>query len=467
MKQITVKKYLFLIVLCVASNIYAQNTIGGVKTSVPESEVKRQSAFLNAEKERLLGRWDKALEAYKTFLFENDTYDAAWYGLSRTYAATKDMVNAFDAIAKAIAIAPDNQWYLLYQADLFEKAGRMKDALETYETLVKRFPETPEFYEKLAYLYVLNEDPKRGLKALDKLEKLRGIHEDNIAKKHLIYVGLGDNKKAAREYQKLVDAYPNNVRYRYQLADFYERTGDQKNAQKTWEEIAQRFPDDPLAKISMAEQQGGSDAQYLASIRPVFADPKVSIDSKIKELMPFLSKMEAGKDPALNQNLLALGALLEQAHPDDAKAWSISGDMLYLNNQGDKALEKYRRCIKLNPGVFPVWDNMLSILRDQKDYTGAERVANQALDVFPNQPKIYLHYAAAAVALKHYDVAINNLNQAQLMAGNNPLLLAEIFELGGDAQLGKNNKEKAKEMWKEAFDISKNPAIQEKIDRLQ
>jgi len=463
----TVKKYLPLIMLCVSAYANAQNTIGGVKTTVPESEVKKQSAFLNAEKERLLGHWDKAVEAYKAFLFENPDVDAAWYGLSRTYATTKDMVNAFDAIGKAIALAPGNQWYLLYQADLFEKNGRNKDAMETYETIIKRFPETPEFYEKLAYLAVLNEDPKRGLKALDKLEKITGTHPNNTAKKHLIYVGMGDNKKAAEEFRKLADTYPANEKYRYQLADFYERIGDQKNAIKTWEDIALRFPGDPIAKLALAQQPGGTDIQYLNAIRTVFADPKVSIDSKIKELMPFLSKIEGGKDPAITENLLTLGALLEQAHPDDPKAWSASGDMLYLSGHNPEALEKYRQCIKLSPGVFSVWDNMLNILRDQKNYAETEKEAEKALDYFPNQPKAYLHYAAAAIAMRHFDAAIPPLNQAQIMAGKDALLLAEIFELQGDAQLGKGDRSKAKDLWMKAFDISKNPAIQEKINRLQ
>jgi tetratricopeptide (TPR) repeat protein len=462
-----VKKYFFFLLICVSTFTNAQNTIGGVKTTVPESEVKKQSAFLEAEKERLLGHWDKAVEAYKTFLFDNPDVDAAWYGLSRTYTAQKDMVNAFDAISKAVALSPDNQWYLLYQAELYENNGRNRDAVETYETLIKRFPQTPEFYQKLAYLAVLNEDPKRGLKALDKLEKIIGIHQDNIAKKHLIYVGLGDNKRAAEEYLKLADAYPSNEKYRYQLADFYERIGDQKNAIKTWEDIARRFPGDPIAKLALAQQPGGTDIQYLNSIRPVFADPKVSIDSKIKELMPFLSKIEGGKDPALAENLLALGALLEQAHPDDPKAWSVSGDLLYLNNQNTEALEKYRQCLKLNPGVFSVWDNMLNILRLQKNYAETEKEAEKALDYFPNQPKAYLHYAAAAIAMRHFDAAIPPLNQAQIMAGKDALLLAEIFELQGDAQLGKGDKNKAKDLWLKAFDISKNPAIQEKINRLQ
>jgi tetratricopeptide (TPR) repeat protein len=281
-------------------------------------------------------------------------------------------------------------------------------------------------------------------------------------------VGLGDNKKAAEEYRKLAEAYPKTVRYRYQLADFYERLGDKVNARKTWEDVAQKFPDDPMARLALAEQQSaGSDAQYLLSIRPLFEDPKVPIDSKVKELVPFLNKMAAGKDAALNQNMLELGALLEKTHPEEAKAWSISGDMLYLSNRNAEALERYRRCIKLNAGVFSVWDNSLSILLEQKKYTETEQMAEQALDAFPNQPKAYLHYAEAANALGHYDDAINQLNQAQLMTGNNSALKAEIFDLSGDAFLGKGDKAKAKDQWMKAFELSKNPTIQDKINRVQ
>jgi tetratricopeptide (TPR) repeat protein len=464
----TMNKILFsVLALSISTAMLGQNTIGGIKTSVPESEVKRQSAFLTAERERILAHWDKALEAYKTFLFENPEYDAAWYGLSRTYAATNDLVNALDAIAKAVAKDPNNQWYLLYQADLFERIGRNKDALATYEILVKRFPETSEFYEKLAYLAVLNNDPKRGLKALEKLEQFEGITEDNIAKKHLIYLGLNDRKKAAGEYRKLSDAYPNTVRYRYQLADFYQQIGDQANAQKTWEEIARRFPNDPLASRALATQQTGTDTEYLSSIRPLLADPRVDMDTKIKKIIPFLSKIEGNKDPAFSTTFQELGAILEKTHPEDAKAWSISGDILYLSNKGTDALDRYRRCLQLNQGIYSVWENTLLLLLEQKNYVEVINMAEKALDFFPNQPQIYVQYALAAIALQQYDAALGQLSLAQSMSGNNAPWLAEILDLTGNAFLGKGDSEKAKKLWQKAFEITKSPAIQDKINRVQ
>lgn len=463
------KLFIFITLASLSFHTLAQNTIGGVKTTIPEAEMKRQSAFLTAERDRLLGRWDKALEEYKGFVYDNPEADAAWYGLSRTYSATNDPINAMDAISKAIAIAPDNQWYMLFQADLFEKNGRNKDALATYETLVKRYPQTPEFYEKLAYLAVLNEDPKKALKALDKYEQIRGVKEANIAKKHLIYVGMGDNKKAAEEYRKLVNAFPGNIQYRYQLADFYERIGDKVNAKKTWEEIALQFPGDPMARLALTGQQNqsGAEAQYLESMRPLFADPKIAIDVKVKELVPFLAKLEKGADPSLASIMLELGGLLEKAHPDEPKAWSISGDMLYLTNKNTEALEKYRQCIKLNPAVFSVWDNTLNILRDQKNFPEMLSVAEKAMDAFPNQAAAYLHYGFAANNLKKYDDALNQLQQALIMSGANANLKAEILDQMGESYLGKGDKAKAVEQWKKALDINKSPAIQDKINRAQ
>jgi tetratricopeptide (TPR) repeat protein len=391
----------------------------------------------------------------------------AWYGLSRTYAAKNDLINALEAIEKAIEIDPQNQWYQVFQANLFEKNGRNKDALATYENLVKRFPDTPEFLEKLAYLAVINEEPKRGLKALDKLEQMIGINEQLIANKHLIYVGMGDNKKAAEEYKKLANAYPNNVRYWHQLADFYERIGDKDNAAKTWQESAKRFPNDPITKLAVAGNSGGSDLQYLNSIKPLFSDAKVSIDTKVKELLPYLEKLTKSKDPAFTQSMIDLGTILEKTHPEEAKAWSISGDMYYLLERKNDALEKYMRCISLNANVFSVWDNALDILLSQNEFEDAEHVSGQAIDAFPNQPKAYIYNAVAANALRHFDAALNQLDQALLMVGNNAGLKAEVLNQSGDAWMGKGDKTKAKELWNKAYELSKNPDIQQKINRAQ
>lgn len=479
---------------------FAQNTIGGTASIVPEAEVIRQSNFVGAERERLLEHWDKAIELYQKFVYDNANYDAGWYGLARAMAGKKDYSAALDATAKAVTLAADNEWYRVQQADLYEKMDRPKDAALIYVDLTKRFPRSVPFHQRLAYLSVLSGDPKGGLKALERLEQLTGFSPEIADQRHVIYVAMGDDRKAAAEWLRLIQAHPEELKYRYRLAEFYNALKDPGNARQVYAEILRRYPDDAIAKLALLQPgKGSSDASYLAALQPLFSDPKVSIDTKVQEVIPFFAKLDAGKDAALTQNLLQLGDLLEKTHPNDAKAWSLSGDLRYHANQPDAALERYRRCLQLSPKVFSVWENTLAILADQKNYDELLRTAEKAMDVFPNQPKAYYFYAVAATEKGQPDDALNQLEQANLMAGNNQALQLDLIDQtglalakkkdfttaiaryeaalpkGGDrhpgilehygdvlAQAGQGNL--ARQQWQKAQALRPSPALEQKIN---
>lgn len=431
------KKTLFLLLLA-PFLLNAQNTIGGTKVSVPEAEVDRQSEFLMAERERLLNHNDKALDRYKRFTYDNPTIDAGWYGLARTYAALNDLPNAMQAIGKATTLSPDNQWYSVFQADLYEKAGRMPDAVAVYEALVKRFPKTPEFYEQLAYLSLQVEDPKRALKALDKWEELAGVNEEITYKKHVIYIGLGDMKKAAAELRKLADEYPNETKYRRDLGDFYDKMGDKANARAAYEAVLKKNPDDTVARMALAGAQQNSDEGKLDALKPLFNDPSVAIDEKIKAIMPYFQKIDGG-NTALMPKLLDLAGLLEKNHADDAKAWSLSGDLYYHADKLPEALDRYRRCLSLNPSVFAVWDNTLTILALQKNFDELLSTSERAIDAFPNQPKAYFYYGVAANLKGKPGNALDMLEQGLLMTAGNPELRLDMIDQVGLSLMAKKN----------------------------
>jgi tetratricopeptide (TPR) repeat protein len=486
-------------ILLFASALFSQNTIGGEAKIVPEAEVERQSAFVDAEKERLLGHYDKAVEAYKQFLRKNQNHATAWYGLSRTYQALDDANNALDAIGKAITADQENEWYRILQADLLEKNGRNKDAAAVYEELARRFPDTPEFLDRLAYLHVLAGDPKAGLKALDRLEKLRGINEETAYGKHLIYVALGDNKKAAGEIEKLIKVFPDRLQYQHRLAEFHTSTGNKEAARKVYANILRLDPSDPVARLATVEKtRSGDDVAYLRSLDALFTDPNVSIDAKIKELTPFLAKMQQESNPAIHEAMLELGRKAEIAHPNSAKAWALSGDIAYLAGNIDEALARYRRCLALDDSVYSVWENILTILFQKGDYRELYTFSEKAMDDFPNQPASYYYFGRAAIALGRPTEAMNPLDQALLMSGRDPVmqmdinvaiadaLLAQkeyakaaqrlesllekggnqhpgILERYGDAQFLLGQTAKALDSWQQAFKLNPSPALKQKI----
>lgn len=493
------KKILLFLALGFPVLAEAQNTIGGQAKIVPEAEADRQSLFVDAERERILGHLDKAVGAYKKFTYDNPDNGAAWYGLSRCYYAQNDLANALDAIGRAVALEPENEWYVIFQADIFEKNGRLKDAVKTYEMLSKQHPQTLEFLNHLAYLQVLDANPQEGLRTLDNIEKLTGVEEETSFEKHMIYVGMGDDKKAAAELRKLADTYPLRIEYRHKLASFYDTMGDKANAKKVYEEILRLDPNDKIARLGVLQKdKNSSDAAYLASLKPLFGDPKISIDAKIKEVLPYFPKLDAGTDTSMIRNLLDLGLLVEKTHATDPKAWSLSGDLLYHANRSAEALEKYRTCIRLSPNVFSVWENALEILAEQKNFDETLRLAGQAIDAFPNQPRVYYYYGVAAIEKGRFDDALSQLEQAVLMSGNNIALRLDLIDQIGLALLGKKDvpgalkrfeqalpkggdrhpgilehygdalfqngdARKAVEYWQKANAIRKSPALEQKI----
>ncbi|MCC7244790.1 MAG: tetratricopeptide repeat protein [Saprospiraceae bacterium] len=490
-----------LLFLASGLTLSAQNTIGGKKVSVPEEEVERQSKFLAAETELMMGRFDKASDKFRTFTYEHPDNDAGWYGLARAYAGAKELDKAVDAIGKAISNAPDNQWYAIYQGDLYKELGRIKDAIRVYENLLKKYPETPEFYEQAAYLYVLAEEPEKGLKMLNKLESLRGITPEVSLKKHMSLVGLNDFKKAGDELGRLADAYPKNVQFRLDLADFCARTGDVQCQKQAYEKVLAVSPNNSTAKVGLASLTAGgknqSEVGKLQALKPLFADPRNGIEQKIRELMPYFDKIGDQTEPALASALIDLGMAIETAHPDDAKAWSVSGDLFYLLNKPTEALTRYQKCIKLNPGVFNVWENALSILAEQQRYDEMTTTAEAAIDAFPNQPKAYYFLAAAQVARNDAKGALNTVQQALPMTRNNAALMVQLTDMKalayiaqkdyllaistyetvaaqmandptvlehyGDALYLGAQYNKAVEYWKKAYALRKTPSLEKKV----
>ncbi|MBU6341321.1 MAG: tetratricopeptide repeat protein [Bacteroidetes bacterium] len=491
---------LFSACLLLTNPFFAQNTIGGKVKIVPEAEVALQSDFVLAERELILEHWGPALELYKKFTYENPANDAGWYGLARCYAQIEDWSNAQNAIAKAIVLAPQNSWYLLYQIDLFEKTGRYKDALKNMETLTKKNPKQADFWDKLAYICLLNDDPKAAIKALDKVENLLGISETSSEKKHLIYEQMGDFNKAALELKKLADAFPNEIQYRKNLAEYYQSKGDMTNAGQSWEMLLKMAPNDPDAKLAMIRKSSTGNSTAILNLFPVFENPQVPIDAKLKEAIPYLDKIKKNSnDTELAKNVLDLGKTLCQTHPSDPKAFSFLGAVLYLEKQPEAALEAYRQCIRLNPNVFGAWENTLSILEELTLYPEMESIAAQAIEAFPNQPRAYLYFGIAAIENAHFDDAQTQLEQARLMAGNSPIALdindqlaylafkkkdyptAEmlyeallnkggaqnpgILEHYGDLLSALGKPSEARNFWQKAYDLKAKPALIQKIKK--
>lgn len=406
---------------------------GRAQAQVSEDDIKLQELLVDANREKLIGNYDNAIALLKEILKKDARNDAVSYELARIYEAVGDDEKAVKAIQDAVEWAPGNPWYFKFQASLFQKMNRNREAAEAFRQVTRLEPEDPYNYYRWAYFLVLANDISGALKVYDELEKKTGLNEEIIRRKHALYVGIGDNKKAARELERLAAAYPSDTEYRLLLAEFYSQSGDQDKAMAAYREILKLDPNHAKAQLALAgkPEQASDEILYLQSLEPVFRNPEADINLKIGKLMPFITKVADTGNRQLADAALALTAIIEQVHPFDAKGFSASGDLLYYSGRRLEALEKYRKTLELDDTVFLVWEQVMHIYQEEKDFDKLLGFSERAMDFFPNQAIAYYFFGLAAHELGKSRDALPVLQEALLVAGNNGPLKMDIQGLLG------------------------------------
>lgn len=422
-RTMTYRKFFPLLIgsiLLISSSAFAQR--------VSEKDIALQEKFIDASREQLLGNFEKAAKIYEDILKDAPSNDAVAYELARVYDAQDDGEKSLRYIRMAINNAPDNPWYRHFLANLYQKQNKNKEAADVYNELVKKEPLNEEYYYRWAYFLVKANEIEAALKVYDTFEKRIGINEEIIRRKHSLYVGIGNNKKAAEELQRLISAFPSNVEYRHLLAGFYEQIGEEKLARDVYKQILEIAPDDPKASMALAGTSGrqSDELEYLRSLQPVFEKPEIGIDLKIGKLLPFIAKVADTGDKKIATAALGLTKILETVHPREAKAYAASADLLYYAGQPKEALAKYKKTLELDDTVFLVWEQLLRILEETRDYAALRQYSEEALDLFPNKALVYYLNGVACAQLDKNNDALNSLQQASMMAGNNGQLLFDI-----------------------------------------
>lgn len=391
---------------------------------VSDEEVKQQGMLIDASREKLLGNYEKAAELYQSLIKLDRKNDVVWFELAQVQARQEAYEDAIRSAEKAIELNKANNWYALFLSEVYEYLERDREAASVYENLVKQNPENDDYYFKWAYYLVRAQAIDEAIKVYDKLEGRIGLNSELISRKHALYLGSGDYKKAEKELEKLIKAYPENTDYLHLLAAFYIQIGQAKRADQVFANILKINPND--AKAQLAVQGGKNQNNALQRLKPIFAREEINIDLKIQELLPYIQQAAEKKDPSTTQAALELSELLTTVHPNEAKAFAAHADLLYHNGAVESAQLNYERTLELDDTVYTVWEQLLYIYGAQKNYKLLAQKSEEAIDLFPNQVRLYFLNGTAQHYLGAYEEAIDILEEALLMSGGDAALQAEI-----------------------------------------
>ncbi|MEI6823428.1 MAG: hypothetical protein WCL51_15970 [Bacteroidota bacterium] len=403
--------------------------------------------FIDAEKERLLGNLTDALNIYSKIINKEPENAAAYYQMSRIYEIQKKNTEALTNAQKAAEIDKNNIWYQLLLADLFKLNNRLKESTKVMEGIVNRNPENIDYYYDWANAYITEANLDGAIKVYDIIEKKIGVSEGVSLQKEKIYLNQNKFNKAVDEIEKLSAQFPEMTKYNAMIAELYMSKKMYDKALVNYNKILTKNPNEPFIHISLASyyREVGDKAKSYQELKLGFANPALDIDTKVQILLSYYSITEIYA--SLKNQAFELSEILIKTHKNDAKAYSIYGDFLYRDKKYKEAKDVFKKVIEIDSTKYPVWETLLIIESELANTKDLAEESARAIELFPEQPLIYLFSGISNFELNKLDVAIKSLSKGREFVVDNDKLLVQFDTYLGDIYY--KNKEYSKSF--EAF----------------
>ncbi|XP_062836403.1 aspartyl/asparaginyl beta-hydroxylase isoform X4 [Anolis carolinensis] len=203
-------------------------------------------------------------------------------------------------------------------AEKLRKKGKVEEALKAFETLVKKYPQSPrarygkaQSEDDLAEKMRSNEILQRSINTYGEVASLSNVPDDlvKLALKRRAdrQQFLGRMRGSLVTLQKLVNLFPNDTSFKNNLGVGYLLIGDNNNAKRVYEEVLDLAPNDGFAKV------------HYGFI--------LKAENKIEESIPYLKEgLETG-DPGTDDGrfYFHLGDAMQRVGNSEAYKWYERG----------------------------------------------------------------------------------------------------------------------------------------------
>jgi tetratricopeptide (TPR) repeat protein len=397
-------------------------------------EQRADSLFFSAERSKLLGDYRTAITQFSDYLRLKRNNPTAYYELSRLFIEVRNPAYALGFARRAVGLDSTNKWFQITLADAFGVNAQFDSAAVVYDRLAHRYPENDEYLYNKGMFLSKADKTEAALAVFDELEQKVGLVEELAFQKQRLFLKLDKIEEATGEIHKLINQYPDEIRYYLILGDIYNSNDRKEEATAVYNMVLEKDPANPRALIALSAyaKKAGNYNQYWAYLTRAFANPDYNIDEKVAFVFPYL-QMQVVDSTKLREGL-QLAQLVIEAHPEEAKAYALQADMFSQASMLDSALVDYNKAVSLDSSRFSVWYQLMWIYSQQEDPSNLLKVSTIVAEKFPKEFMGYYFKGVANFLLQNYPASIEALNSSLQMANSSDKnTRADVYSLLGDA----------------------------------
>lgn len=403
-----------------------------VKAFSQDDKDQITNILIDGKKEELLGNIDNAANIFQKCLAKDPNNGACKYELASLFVLKKNYNAAMPLLIDAVKAEPENEWYKLQLAKVYEQLRKYDEEVKIYESLIKDYPDRIDYYYGLATVYIITSKNLNAIKVYNDIEAVTGINEDLSIQKKNLYLNINKLDKAVNEIQRLIDKYPKEIKYYNLKADIYLANKLPEKAFEIYQNILKIDASDPNVHLSLAEyyRVKGDNEKSFEELKSAFSNIKLGIDTKIGIMLSYYMVSENYND--LKAQAYTLIDIMIKTHPNEAKVYAMSGDFLSRDKKYKEARDQYHKVISLDSSQYTVWEQLLYLESELKDYKLLDNESSKAIELFPLQPIPYLLNGDANFRLKNFNKAIVAFKNGSKVTVDSDDLLMQFYSYLGD-----------------------------------
>lgn len=373
----------------------------------PEQQRKFDYFYYEAANLKNAGKYDAAYDLFSYCLSLDTASSPVLYELAMFQLQRNRPEKAVEMLKSAVAHSDDNFTYRMTLAGLYRNLGMYGEASDSYEELVKRYPDKSELNYYLADALTQEGEIGAAIDAYNVLESTIGMNETLSLQKFKLYQTLKQPDKAFEEIEKLANKYPMNARYRLLMGDLHLENEETEKALACYQKAHEIDPDDPRYIVSMANyyDQTGDKEAAEQEIRDALVNEKLDVETKVGILSRYVQRLQQTQQGIENANSL-FQTLLDQ-HPEDTELKLMYGSLLMAQQKEEEAKFQFQLVTEMEPSNEGAWQQLLNISLKGEDIPEVIRICTRCKELFPEAPEYYFYLGIGYYMQEKYQESLD------------------------------------------------------------
>ena len=420
----------------------------------PEQQRKFDYFYYEAANLKNAGKYDAAYDLFSYCLSLDTASSPVLYELAMFQLQRNRPEKAVEMLKSAVAHSDDNFTYRMTLAGLYRNLGMYGEASDSYEELVKRYPDKSELNYYLADALTQEGEIGAAIDACNVLESTMGMNETLSLQKFKLYQTLKQPDKAFED-----NKYPMNARYRLLMGDLHLENEETEKALACYQKAHEIDPDDPRYIVSMANyyDQTGDKEAAEQEIRDALVNEKLDVETKVGILSRYVQRLQQTQQGIENANSL-FQTLLDQ-HPEDTELKLMYGSLLMAQQKEEEAKFQFQLVTEMEPSNEGAWQQLLNISLKGEDIPEVIRICTRCKELFPEAPEYYFYLGIGYYMQEKYQESLDTYYAGlKIIPEGNGVVKSNFYGQIGDLYYQMEKMDEAYKAYDEALKYNENNA---------